>query len=87
MDNNEQKLSIQDKIDYLERNGLWDQDVNEDPETYELKPDQIDYLDKKLSSKIKTWIANIVGYNFYENLIKKNINSILTFPSIASMKS
>jgi len=72
MEKSPERLKILEKIDELERNERWDIDVEDDPETKELLPDQIDYLDKKLSSKLKTFFANIIGQKFYENLIKKN---------------
>ena len=70
MEKSEHRLKILEKIDSLERQRLWDVDVEDDPESKELFPNQIDYLNKKLTSKIANWFANKAGTKFYEGLIK-----------------
>ena len=72
MEKSQERLRVLEKINQLERKRLWDQDVEDDPETIELKPNKIDYLNKKLSSKIKTFMANKKGTEFFENWIKNN---------------
>lgn len=71
MNKSEHKLELIKKIAELEKKELWHLDVEDDPETYPLMPDKIDYLNKKLSSKIKNKIANIFGARFFDNMIKK----------------
>ena len=44
-------------------------DVEDDPETYPLMADKIDYLNEKLSSKIMNKIANIFGARFFDKMI------------------
>lgn len=63
--------AVLDKILEYEKAGLWDKDVEDDPVTKTLMPDDVDYLGEKLSSKIGTCIANRVAINYYENEIKK----------------
>ncbi len=70
MEQSEQRLKILARIAELERTEQWDKDVEDDPETIVLMPDKIDYLNEKLSSKIKTYFANIAGTRFFEKLIK-----------------
>lgn len=65
------RIKVLKKIDEYERKGLWDKDVEDDPETIPLAPDKVDYLGKKLSSKILTVIANRMATAYYEKLIKK----------------
>lgn len=65
------KLELLRRIEDLEKKELWHLDVEDDPETYPLMPDQIDYLNEKLSNKIKNKIANICGARFFENMIAK----------------
>lgn len=65
------KLELLKKIEELEKNQLWHVDAEEDPETYPLMPDKIDYLNEKLSNRIKTKIANIIGSSFFDKLIAK----------------
>ena len=71
MEKSEERLKILAKIDEFERTERWDEDVEDDPETIELLPDEIDYLNKKLSSKIKNVIANFAGTKFFEKMIKQ----------------
>lgn len=66
------RLKVLEKIDQLEREERWDEDVEDDPETKELLPNQIDYLNKKLKSKIACSLANRVGTSFFEKMIKNN---------------
>ena len=66
-----ERLEVQKKIAELERQGLWHLDAEEDPETYPLMPDKVDYLNEKLSSRIKNKIANIAGTRFFDKMIKK----------------
>lgn len=72
MEQSKERLKILEKIDEFERTEKWDIDVEDDPETIELKPKEIDYLNKKLSSKIKSKIADFLGTRFFESMIKNN---------------
>ena len=72
MEKSENRLKIIKKIEELEKNQLWHNDVEDDPETIELLPNKVDYLNKKLSSKILTFFANKAGTKFFEKLIKNN---------------
>ena len=66
MEKSKERLQILQKIEEFERNQMWDKDVEDDPETKELLPNKIDYLQKKLSSKIMTAITLKKGKQFYE---------------------
>ncbi len=63
------RLVVLEKIAKLEREGRFDEDVEEDPPTRELKPEEIDYLRKKVKSKIKTKLTYTVARKFMNNLI------------------
>lgn len=82
--------SIADKIAEYEKAGLWDKEVEDNPETKVLMPDKVDYLGKKLSSKIGTFFANRAAIRFYENEIKKGdfvikaINGIENYTAVES---
>lgn len=67
----EYRKKILKRIDDCESKGLFDQDVEDDPPFTTLMPNQVDYLNKKLSSKILTPIVNNVAISFYEKEIKK----------------
>ena len=69
MEKSAHKLELLRRIEELERQGLWHLDVEDDPETYPLMPDKVDYLNEKLSSKIKNKIANIAGTRFFDKMI------------------
>lgn len=63
------RLLVLEKIASLEKEGKFDIDVEEDPPTKELRPEDIDYLRKKLSSKIKAQITYKIARSFMNNLI------------------
>jgi len=89
MEKSEKRLQIIEKIKELEKQGLWNQDVEDDPETIELLPNKVDYLNKKLSSKIKTYFANLAGQAFFEKLIKNNqfiIDRVVGIENFAAVK-
>ena len=69
MEQSAHKLELLRRIAEFERQGLWHLDVEEDPETYPLMPDQVDYLNEKLSSRIKNKIANLAGTRFFDKMI------------------
>jgi len=64
----EERVKLLDKVKEFEKNGRFDVDVLEDPPAPVLEPDQIDYLKKKLSSKVKNYIAVKMGVKFYEKI-------------------
>ena len=66
------RIKVQQKIEELEREGKFDVDVEDDPPTIVLTPDNIDYLRKKMTSKIKRVFANEVGERFLDSLLKNN---------------
>ena len=66
------RLEVLEKIDKLEREGKFDIDVENDPPTIELTPDNVDYLRKSGTSKLKRKVANKIGKKFLKKMIKKN---------------
>ena len=71
MEQSAHKLELLRRIADLEQKELWHLDVEDDPETYPLMPDQIDYLNEKFINKIKNKIANICGAHFFDKMIAK----------------
>ncbi|MBR2353678.1 MAG: 1-acyl-sn-glycerol-3-phosphate acyltransferase [Clostridia bacterium] len=69
MEQSAHKLELIRRIKELEQKELWHLDVEDDPETYPLMPDQVDYLNKKLSNKIKNKIANAAGSRFFDKML------------------
>ena len=68
----EDRVKILKKIEEFEKNGNFDTDVEEDPPTIPLAPEDVDYLQKKSTSKIKNRIANYMGKKFLDDLLKDN---------------
>lgn len=63
------RLSVLEKIEQYERNGFFDQDVENDPPTTSLLPGQVDYTLSKRSTRIKASFANKVAHFFFEKKI------------------
>ena len=64
------RLEILKEIEKLEKTGQFDKDVEKDPPTIKLLPEEVDYLNEKLTSKVKTKFANRIGEKFLELIIK-----------------
>ena len=61
---------VYEKIRDLERNGIFDLDVEQDPPTIPLTPDNVDYLREKGFNRIKNVLANRMGETYLKDLIK-----------------
>lgn len=89
LEKSKERLEILKKIDEYEENELWDMCVENDPETIPLLPNKVDYLNKKLSSKISTRIANIFATNYFEKMLKNKqmiIEDIVGIENYLSVK-
>lgn len=67
-----ERLKILEKIKKLEKEGKFDIDVEDDPETIELTPENVDYLKKKSYSKLKNKVANKMGERFLKEILREN---------------
>ncbi len=67
----ENRQKILDKIAEQEKKGLFDLDVEEDPPTAPLDPDKVDYTQKKLSTRIGSFIANRLGRAHFEGMLRR----------------
>jgi lipopolysaccharide biosynthesis glycosyltransferase/1-acyl-sn-glycerol-3-phosphate acyltransferase len=63
------RVAILNKIAQYEREGIFDKDVEEDPPSREIQPDEVDYLGKKLSSRIQSKIAFGLARKFLNKII------------------
>ena len=92
MEKSAHKLELLRRIADLEKKELWHLDVEDDPETYPLMPDKVDYLNEKFSNKIKNKIANISGARFFDKMIAerqliiKEIRGIENFTAVKGGK-
>jgi len=73
--NNEQpkltRIEVLKRIEELEKQGIFDQDVEDDPPGRELKPTEVDYLRRKLQNKLRTRYAFRIARWFVDVLILK----------------
>ncbi|MBR6033973.1 MAG: 1-acyl-sn-glycerol-3-phosphate acyltransferase [Clostridia bacterium] len=83
----EDRLKILKKIEELERKGEFDKDVEDDPPTIPLMPEEIDYLNEKLSSRVKTKVANRIGERFLDDIIKNKKLLIKEIKGIENLNS
>ena len=69
-----ERAAILKKIEQYEREGRFDEDVENDPESPELRPEDIKYLDRSLWAEIKNKTAFASAYAFlWMAQLKKNI--------------
>ena len=65
------ELDIEKRIEFLEKAGIFHLDINDDPPTIPLTLDKVDYLNKKISSKINREIAYGSAERFLKKIIKE----------------
>ena len=84
------RVEIVKKIEEFERDGRFFEDVEDDPPTKPLLPDDIDYLHKTLIEKIKTKVAFAQAHKVVDKLIKnkqliiKDMKGIEHFQNLSS---
>ncbi len=82
------RVAILQKIEEYERAGRFDEDVEDDPPGRVLMPDEIEYIRKSASERVKTKIAYKIAREFVEGLIKdkkliiKDIKGIENFDAL-----
>jgi 1-acyl-sn-glycerol-3-phosphate acyltransferase len=81
------RLAVLAKIEEYERRGLFDVDVEEDPPSRVLMPDEIDYLKKGIVQKLKTKYAFRIARKFVYNLIDENKLIIKEIKGIENFKA
>lgn len=65
------RLDVLKRIEEFERAERWNDPVEIDPPTIELLPNKVDYLNKKLASKIATAFVNHIGNKMIDKFIKQ----------------
>lgn len=68
----ESRLKTLNKIKELEYNGLFNSDVWDEPAYTPIKPGQVDYFKKKLSTRIKNRLCNRAVEKFIKKMEKSN---------------
>lgn len=64
------KTEVLKKIDEYERQGLFSKDIFDDPPTIPLKAGQVDFLEKKFSTRVSMKIANFLARRYINKQIK-----------------
>lgn len=82
----EDRLKVLKKIEQLEEQGKFDVDPEEDPPTIALLPDDVDYINEKSTSKLKSMVANQVGKIFLKYILKDNKLIIKKINGIENLK-
>lgn len=85
-----ERLNVIKKIAQYEEEGRFDEDVENDPPSKMLMPDQVDYLRKKVSSKIKTKVAFKVARKFLNSIIANKemiVKDIIGIENIKNLKT
>ncbi len=78
------RLEVLKKIEELETKGIFDVDVENDPPTIELLPNQIDYKRKKLINKIKRFFTYKVAGKMLKQL---KLAGLLRFDKIIGIEN
>ena len=81
------RVEVLKKIKALEKEGRFDEDVEDDPPTRPLKPGEVDYFCKKLGSKIARKLAYRAARRFLNGLIKRNELIISDIKGIENLKN
>ena len=70
-DKHQERLEIFKKIEEYEKAGRFNDDVESDPPAKVINPNEVDYVNKKLSSKCLTLLANALGSTFFHVMLKQ----------------
>lgn len=71
MEKAQDRLEVLDRIKEYEELGLFDRDVEKDPPTRPLEKGEVDYLARKLTTKIGTEIANEIARRHFDGCIAR----------------
>ncbi len=64
------RVRVLEKIDALEREGIFDKDVEDDPPTLPLTPDNVNYLNRGIVASAKRRFAFFLARRFFKKAIK-----------------
>ncbi len=81
------RVEVLRRIEALEKKGIFDKDVENDPPGRELLPDEVDYLRRKMRSKLSTKYAFKTAYWFAGVLMKKQQLVIKEVRGVENLKA
>ena len=82
-----ERMRILEKIEKLEREGKFDQDVELDPPSKELLPDAVDYMRKSFLKRFQSKFAFMIARRFVKKLIKNKQMIIKEIKGIEHFKN
>ncbi len=90
MEKSPDRIRILAKIEEYERNGRFDEDIEDDPPSRELLPDEVDYLQKKLSTRLKSKYAFYQARKYLNKIINNKemiVDDIIGCENISNLKT
>ena len=81
------RVEILHRIDQFEREGRFDEDVEQDPPGRMLMPDEIEYVRKTKAEKLKTKVAFKMAHKFIDELIEENKFIIKEIKGVENFKN
>ena len=84
------RIEILRRIEALEKQGIFDKDVEDDPPARELMPNEVDYLRRKVRSKVSTKYAFKIAYWFVGVLARKKqfvVKEVIGVENLQSLNS
>ena len=81
------RVAVVKKIEQFEREGKFDVDVEDDPPSRQLMPDEIDYLRRNPIAKAKTKIAYVRAKRFLNYIIKHKLLIIKEIRGLENMSN
>ena len=81
------RVKLEEKIRQYEKEGRFDEDVEDDPPSRQIMPDEIDYLRRGLGAKFKTWVAHQKAKIFLKTILDKKIMIIKDIKGIENWKN
>ena len=85
-----ERQRVLEKIEQYEREGRFDEDVEDDPPGRELRPGEVDYLRKKPISRVNRRIAYNMAKNFLNKMVKEKkmiVKEIIGAEHITNLES
>ncbi|MBO4356186.1 MAG: 1-acyl-sn-glycerol-3-phosphate acyltransferase [Clostridia bacterium] len=82
-----ERAEIYNKIEQLEKEGKFDQDVENDPPYVRLRPGDVDYCHKKLRTKVRGRVYNWYSFKYFNRQIKKGNIVIDGYTGVENLKN
>ena len=85
-----ERMKVLEKIEQYEREGRFDEDVEDDPPGRQIRPGEVDYLRKKPISRVNRRIAYGMAKTFLEKLLKEKkmiVKEIIGIENLSALES